>query len=76
LLTYDSRGGNGAVLVIVTGGCTWTAASTVDWITMTSGTSGSGDGVVQFTVAPNPGQSRTGIVAIAGQSYTVTQSGR
>jgi hypothetical protein len=75
-LAYEAGGGNGAVLVIVIGGCTWSASTTTPWITMTSGTSGSGDGVVQFVVAPNAGPARTGTVNIAGQDYGVQQGGR
>ena len=75
-LEYDAKSGNGAVLVIVSGPCTWTAASTVDWITMTSGLSGVGDVVVPFVVAPNGGPARTGFVRIAGENYTVRQGSR
>ena len=75
-LTYDESGGNGAVLVIVSGPCTWTARSAADWIAMVSGTSGAGDGLVQFTVAPNTGQTRSGHVIIAGQNFAVTQAGK
>jgi hypothetical protein len=75
-LTYDEAGGNGAVLVIVSGPCTWTASSGVDWVRMVSGTSGTGDGLVQFTVAPNAGQPRGTNLQIAGQSFAVTQGGK
>ena len=75
-LTYDETGGNGAVLVIVSGPCTWSAQSTVDWIRMVSGTSGTGDGLVQFTVPPNTGQARSAFIVIAGQNFSVTQSGK
>ena len=34
-------------------GCTWTASSGAPWITMTGGESGSGPGVVSFTVSDN-----------------------
>ena len=75
-LTYDASGGNGAVLVIVSGPCTWTASSSVDWISMVSGTAGEGNGLVQFTVASNSGQSRSATLSIAGQSFSVTQAGK
>jgi hypothetical protein len=75
-LTYDASGGNGAVLVIVSGPCTWTARSIADWITMVSGATGTGDGLVQFTVAPNTGAGRSGVVVIAGQDLAVTQGGK
>ena len=75
-LTYDASGGNGAVLVIVSGPCTWTAQTSADWIRMVSGTSGTGDGLVQFTVPPNTGQARSALIVIAGQNFQVSQSGR
>jgi hypothetical protein len=69
-------GGNGNVLVIVSGACTWTAASNDAWITLTAGASGTGNGLVQFTAAPNTGPARTGSLTIAGQRYDVTEAAR
>jgi hypothetical protein len=69
-------GGNGNVLVIVSGACTWTAASNDAWITLTAGASGTGNGLVQFTAAPNAGPARTGSLTIAGQRYEVTEAAR
>lgn len=73
---FDAGGGNGNVLVIVSGPCTWTATSDASWIQMTAGLSGTGSGLVQFSVQPNPGPPRTGFVIIAGQQYRVSQGGR
>ena len=73
---FTSSGGNGNILVIVTGACTWTAASDVDWITLTAGASGTGSGLVQFIAAPNGGPTRTGSLTIAGQRYEVVEGGR
>jgi len=70
------EGGRGNVLVIVDGPCTWKAASPTGWITMEAGTSGTGNGLVQFIVAPNAGPARTGIVKIGGFDYVVTQAAR
>ncbi|MDQ3907561.1 MAG: carboxypeptidase regulatory-like domain-containing protein, partial [Acidobacteriota bacterium] len=54
--------------------CRWTAASNVNWITITSGTPGAGNGTVAFSVASNPnGASRTGTLTVAGQTFTVSQ---
>ena len=69
-------GGRGSVLLIVDGPCTWTASSTANWITMEAGTSGTGNGLVQFIVAASDGRARTGIVKIAGFDYVVTQLAR
>jgi hypothetical protein len=74
--SFPAGGGNGNVLVIVTGACTWTAASDVDWITLTSGASGVGNGLVQFVAAPNNGPARTGTLTIGGKRYQVSEAGR
>jgi hypothetical protein len=70
---FGPEGGSGAILVIVTGLCTWTASSDVPWITITGGSPGTGGGLVQIAVAPLVGPARTGSITIAGQRYTVTQ---
>jgi Domain of unknown function (DUF5666)/Putative binding domain, N-terminal/Viral BACON domain len=54
--------------------CGWTASSAVEWITITAGASGTGDGQVRYTVAPNTSSSpRTGRLTAAGQTVSVTQ---
>ncbi len=73
---FDATGGNGNVLVIVSGACSWTASTSADWIRMTAGTAGTGNGLVQFVVPPNPGGSRQTHISIAGRNYVVTQGGR
>lgn len=68
------QGGSGSVSVSTGSNCSWAAGSNDGWITITSGASGTGNGQVQFTVAPNPGSSpRTGTLTVAGQALTVTQ---
>ncbi|MBI4876109.1 MAG: choice-of-anchor C family protein [Acidobacteria bacterium] len=72
-----AAGGTTAVVVNTTSGCTWTAGSNADWITIASGASGSGSGTVSLRVAPNTGaSSRTGTVTVAGRTFTVTQAGQ
>ena len=67
-------GGTGTVGVTVAGGCAWTAVSHAGWITVTSGTAGTGNGTVGFTAAANTtSTSRTGTLTIAGQTFAVTQ---
>jgi hypothetical protein len=73
---FSASGGNGNILVVVTGSCTWTATSDTDWITVTSGASGAGNGLVQFAAAPNNGPPRTGTLTIAGRRYQVSEAGR
>ena len=58
------------------GGCAWTAVSTVPWITVTKGGNGSGGGNVEFTVDANAtGAARSGTITIGGQVFTVDQAG-
>ncbi len=71
-----SSGGTGSVNVTAQSGCAWTATSNADFIAITSGASGVGNGTVNFTVAANPTNQRTGTLTIAGQTFTVTQTGR
>ena len=62
-------------------GCTWTASPGASWITVTGGQSGSGSGVVSFTVSDNWDAPRQGVVMVrwptptAGQNLQVAQAG-
>lgn len=62
------------VAVSTSPGCSWTAAANVSWIAIASGSTGSGNGSVAFTVSANTGAARTGALTIAGQTSTVTQA--
>ncbi len=71
-----SAGGPASVSVTAGAGCGWTGSSNATWITVTAGGSGSGNGTVNYTVAANTAtSSRTGTLAVAGQTVTVTQAG-
>ena len=53
----------------------WTAKSNSSWITISSGTSGTGDGAVTFTVDANTtGSHRRGTLTIAGATITIRQA--
>ncbi|HKP87803.1 MAG TPA: BACON domain-containing carbohydrate-binding protein, partial [Blastocatellia bacterium] len=72
--TFNVGGGTGTVNVTATSGCDWIATSNANWIIITSGGSGSGNGTVGYTVASNnSGVQRTGTVLIAGKVFTVKQ---
>jgi hypothetical protein len=74
--SFDANGGNGNILVIVSGPCTWTAVSDVPWLTITAVDASIGGGLVQFVAAPNPGAARTGTLTIGGERYEVVQAAR
>lgn len=72
--SFGAQGHPGAVVVVETQiDCGWTATSNDSWITITSGSSGTGDGTVRYAVAANTGNARTGTMTIAGQTFTVNQ---
>jgi hypothetical protein len=73
--SFDSNGGTGIVSVTTQSGCGWTAVSNASWITTTSGSSGSGNGTVNYSVGANTASARTGTMTIAGQTFTVSQNG-
>jgi len=74
--SVDYVGGSGTVAVTASSAtCAWTAASNnTDWMTVTSGASGTGNGSVAFSAAANSGAARTGTITIAGQTFTVSQA--
>jgi hypothetical protein len=68
-----AAGVTGSVSVTANVGCAWTAISNAVWLTISSGSNGTGNGTVNFTVAANTGAARTGTLTIAGQTFTVNQ---
>jgi Putative binding domain, N-terminal/Viral BACON domain len=73
--SFGTSGGTGAVAVKAPSKCVWAAVSNVTWVTITSGSLGTGDGEVTFLVAENNGPGRTGTLNVSGQLFTITQSG-
>jgi hypothetical protein len=59
------------VAVTAAGGCAWTATSNANWLQITNGSSGNGNGTVTYSVSK--GSSRSGTMTVAGQTFTVTQ---
>lgn len=66
-------GGNSTFSVATTSACPWTAVSQSSWITVTSGSGGSGNGTVGFSAAANTGPARSGSILIAGETVSVSQ---
>jgi len=76
--SFPAAGGSDTIGVIAnsssTGSsCPWRSLSNASWITITSGSTGSGNGSVSFTVAANSGDARQGTMTIAGLTFTVNQ---
>lgn len=74
--TVSAAISTGSVGVDATPGCAWTASSGATWISISSGTPGSGPGSVAYRVAANTGLTpRVGLLTIAGLPFTITQAG-
>ncbi len=73
-LSAPAGGASSTVSVMAPAGCAWTATSQTGWITIANGANGNGNGTVDVSVASNSGAQRSGVVTLAGHTYTVTQS--
>lgn len=71
---FSVAGGNGSFNVNTLGTCDWQAIRSADWITITGGASGTGNGTVSFSVAANSGPARTGTITVGGRIFTITQA--
>ena len=63
----------GRVAVSTGAGCNWTAASNASWLTITSGSNGSGNGEVHYSATAATGPARSGTLTIAGRTFTLNQ---
>jgi uncharacterized repeat protein (TIGR01451 family) len=70
-----AAGGTQSVNVIASSGCAWTASSNAGFLSIGSGTPGTGNGTVSYQVTANSGAARSGTLTIAGQTFTVMQAG-
>jgi hypothetical protein len=71
---FTFAGGSGNVDVITGSTCSWTAISNDSFIQINSGSSGTGNGTVSFTVDPIVSGPRTGTMTVAGQTFTVNEN--
>jgi len=71
--TFAASGGTASISVTAPNNCTWTATSNQPFLTITSGSSGSGNGTVTFAVAANPGAQRVATLTITGTNILITQ---
>ena len=72
--TFSPAGGSATVNVTAPASCAWNAFSSDGFVTVTGGSSGTGNGTVTYAVATNRGSTRTGMLTIAGLPFTITQA--
>jgi hypothetical protein len=73
-LPSTAAGGSATISVTTTSGCAWTASESASWLSITSGSKGSGSGFVTIAVTGNTTASpRSTTVTVAGHTVVVTQ---
>jgi len=71
-----AAGGTGTVTITAGSECVWNAVSNTSWLTVTSASSGIGNGSVTYSGASNnTGATRKGTLTIAGRTFNVKQKG-
>lgn len=70
--TAASSGGSSQTVVSGLPSCEWSAATASGWITISPKT-GPGGATMNFTIAANPGQLRTGSIVVDGQTLQILQ---
>ena len=74
--SHSSTNSTGVVSVTAPTGCAWSVLNTNSWISIVSGSNGTGNGAVIYSVAANPTAAvRSGNVRIADKAFLITQSG-
>jgi hypothetical protein len=74
---YHAGRGPDDIRIAVTAdpGCSWTAESTVSWVRVVEGRTGSDNGTVRLLVDANSGSARSVTLTIAGQPFDLRQNG-
>ncbi|MBI4902867.1 MAG: hypothetical protein HY820_04480 [Acidobacteria bacterium] len=74
--SFGKDGGSSSILVMTQDGCEWMVTNPNSWVTLTSGSAGSGSGVIGYTVQRNTtGSTRSGLLTFGTQTLQIVQSG-
>jgi RHS repeat-associated protein len=75
--SFNGGGGTGSITVSAVAGCPWSATSDVEWVTITSGANGVGNGSVNYSVdgiSDSCSFGRAGHITVAGRPVLIGQS--
>ena len=72
--SFTAAAGSGSFTMTTGPSCTWSAGGNPTWITISSATVGTGSTTVNYSVAANTGDTRSGDITIGGQTFTISQS--
>lgn len=72
--TFQRPGGTGTINVTAQAGCVWTAVPQQSWIVILTGSTGFGNGQVQYRVDPcTCNNDRNGRIVVAGRNFDIKQ---
>jgi hypothetical protein len=76
-VTIEAAEYNGEIEVTaVADDCPWTPVVDVDWVAVTDGVDGSGNGILRYTVDPNTEiEAREATITVGNQIHTISQAG-
>jgi|GEM_PF-6626848 len=73
-VNIPAAGGAETTAIMTTTGCAWSATAP-SWVTITSGSSGTGNGIVTYSVGSNTGPAaRTGTLSVGSELHIITQA--
>jgi hypothetical protein len=71
---YSTAAVSDTITITAPAGCAWTASSNQTWVTITSATSGTGDGTIAYNIAANSGEARDAVLTIGGIPFSIHQA--
>src|SRR5262245_6087692 len=73
--SFTATGGTGSLSIAAARDCTWSVATTANWMTIPGDRSGQGQASVSYTVAANPVPvARSGSIVVGSQTVSVSQA--
>jgi carboxypeptidase T len=74
--SFSAAGGTGSFSLIAAEECVWTVTPSTAWVTITSASSGIGNGTITYSVGSNAGATaRKAIITFGDQAFTIKQKG-
>ncbi len=74
--SVPASGSLGSVAITAAPDCIYTAMSNADWIQLTNGSYGSGNGTLNWIARPNSSsQSRIGTISVGAETFAISQAG-
>src|SRR5438105_7426078 len=70
----SAASGSATLSVSTNSYCTWSAASNATWLTITAGSSATGNGTISYAWSFNSGTTRSATITVADKTFTLTQS--